>query len=336
MSLQTYPMISVVVPVYNAENYLENSIRHFLKQTYPNIEFVLVDDGSRDGSGKICDEYSLKESRIHVIHKANGGASDARNVGIDNASGEYICFADSDDELNPDYVSNLYSDFIKCPDTDLVIQGFLQKWPDREHQFKTTEGTYEVSVDGLKRFFSEIFINDFSGPYCKLFRKSILVEHSIRYSKKIIYGEDFDFLLRYIPFARRITTSSSCNYIYIMHGGSVSSKIYTFEKELSAINQLGSSFKALRDIFDSEGLERSEKMSLSAYVRRLISANYQYEYTRKDRICNLRQIESRYVQLFVESNDGNSWFLKTVKQLLKDGHFCYLDLFLYFRLSVLN
>ena len=117
MSLQTYPMISVVVPVYNAENYLENSIRHFLKQTYPNIEFVLVDDGSRDGSGKICDEYSLKESRIHVIHKANGGASDARNVGIDNTSGEYICFADSDDELNPDYVSNLYSDFIKCPDT---------------------------------------------------------------------------------------------------------------------------------------------------------------------------------------------------------------------------
>lgn len=333
MSLQTYPLISVIVPVYNAENYLENSINKFIQQTYPNFEIVLVDDGSSDGSGKICDDYCLDNNNVHVVHKTNGGASDARNVGIDYAHGELICFADSDDELMPEYIEHLYSDYTKYPDTDLVIQGFLQKWPDYEHHFKMVDGTYEVSGFGMEQFFSEVFINDFSGPYCKLFRKSLMDKYGIRYSKNIIYGEDFDFLLRYIPVSRRITTSSNCNYFYIMHNGSVSSKIYTFEKELNAINQLGGSFKALRSCFDSEGLQRSEKISLSAYVRRLISANYQHVIPRNIRISNIQQISRQYIDLFVQSENSDSFFICLVKYLLKNRHYGILDTLLYLRLT---
>lgn len=332
MSLQTYPMISVVVPVYNAENYLENSIKLFLLQTYPNLEFVLVDDGSKDKSGSICDEYASKDSRISVIHKVNGGASDARNVGIDNAKGELICFADSDDELHEDYVNDLYSDFIKYPDTDLVIQGFLQKWPTREHPFIMSDGHYLVTSDGMKNFFSNVFINDFSGPYCKLLCRRILDKYNIRYSKNIIYGEDFDFLLRYIPHARSITTSSKSNYFYIMHDGSVSSKIYSFDRELSSINQLGGSFQSLRTIFDSEHLRQREQVSLSAYVRRLISANYQYGYSMKKRIAHFKQINPRFIEMFVCMQERNTVFMSCVKVLMRYRLFTLLDILLFYRL----
>lgn len=96
-------LISVIVPVYNVENYLCKCVDSIINQTYNNLEIILVDDGSTDGSASICDEYVLKDSRVKVIHKENGGVSSARNIGIAEASGEYICFVDSDDWLELDY-----------------------------------------------------------------------------------------------------------------------------------------------------------------------------------------------------------------------------------------
>lgn len=93
------PLISVVVPVYNVAKYLKKSIESIVNQTYTNLEIILVDDGSKDESGEICEDYSLKDSRIIVIHKPNGGLSDARNAGIKQAKGEYITFVDSDDTI---------------------------------------------------------------------------------------------------------------------------------------------------------------------------------------------------------------------------------------------
>ena len=97
------PLISVVVPVYNVAKYLKKSIESIVNQTYTNLEIILVDDGSKDESGEICEDYSLKDSRIIVIHKPNGGLSDARNAGIKQAKGEYITFVDSDDTIAVSY-----------------------------------------------------------------------------------------------------------------------------------------------------------------------------------------------------------------------------------------
>lgn len=99
--------VSVVVPIYNVENYLEECIESILNQTYSNIEVILIDDGSTDGSGALCDEYKKKDKRIYVLHKKNGGLSDARNMGIDNAKGEYITFVDSDDIIARDMIEYL-------------------------------------------------------------------------------------------------------------------------------------------------------------------------------------------------------------------------------------
>ena len=95
-------MISVIVPVYNVERYIRQCVESILEQTYADLEIILVDDGSTDGSGSICDEYKLKDNRVVVIHKCNGGLSEARNAGLDIARGEYIGFVDSDDYIEPD------------------------------------------------------------------------------------------------------------------------------------------------------------------------------------------------------------------------------------------
>lgn len=108
MGYTNLPLISVVVPVYNVELYIDRCIKSIISQTYTNLEIILVDDGSTDKSGKKCDEYSNKDSRITVIHKVNGGLSDARNCGIEVALGEYITFVDSDDSIAFDMIEYLY------------------------------------------------------------------------------------------------------------------------------------------------------------------------------------------------------------------------------------
>ena len=107
------PLISVIIPCYNVEKYLYRCVDSIIGQTYKNLEIILVDDGSPDNCGKICDEYAAKDGRIKVIHKENGGLSDARNVAIDVAKGEWLTFVDSDDYLTKDYVDTLYNLCIK-------------------------------------------------------------------------------------------------------------------------------------------------------------------------------------------------------------------------------
>ena len=102
-------LISIVIPIYNVEKYIEKCLDSVIKQTYKNIEIILVDDGSPDNCGKICDSYANNDKRIQVIHKENGGLSDARNVGIERANGKYITFVDSDDYIELDYIEYLYT-----------------------------------------------------------------------------------------------------------------------------------------------------------------------------------------------------------------------------------
>ncbi len=107
------PLISVIVPIYNVEPYLKRAVDSILNQTYTNLEVILVDDGSPDSCGKICDEYKEKDKRVVVIHKQNGGLSDARNAGLDRAKGQYIAFLDSDDFFAPFFINTLYYELLR-------------------------------------------------------------------------------------------------------------------------------------------------------------------------------------------------------------------------------
>lgn len=116
--------ISIIVPVYNVEQYITRCIESITSQTYRNIEILLIDDGSTDNSGNICDEYQKKDSRVMTFHKTNGGLSDARNYGIKHASGQYLCFVDSDDYISKHMVEILYNNLIKYS-ADISACGFL-------------------------------------------------------------------------------------------------------------------------------------------------------------------------------------------------------------------
>lgn len=127
------PLISIIVPVYKVEEYLCRCIDSLITQTYKYIELILVDDGSPDKCGDICEEYALKDSRIKVIHKKNGGLSDARNVALPIINGDYISFVDSDDWVSPYYIENLYNAIIK-DESDLAISWFENVSEDKPIQ----------------------------------------------------------------------------------------------------------------------------------------------------------------------------------------------------------
>lgn len=124
------PKISIIIPVYNVEQYLPRCIDSILAQTFTNFELILIDDGSTDSSGKICDKYSEKDSRVKVIHKENGGLSSARNVGLGNAAGKYISFIDSDDYVSSDYLEYLHS-LIKKYDADVVSANYILTYSNK-------------------------------------------------------------------------------------------------------------------------------------------------------------------------------------------------------------
>lgn len=145
------PKISVIIPVYNAEKYLRKCIESVLNQTFGDFELLLVDDGSPDHSGEICDEYAQKDSRVHVFHKPNGGTANARNYGLDHSQGDYVAFIDNDDYVEPTYLGDMYSAMTHY-DVDLVCCG---AWLDEKsdgsyHSLRITDSD-KKNTTGMRR-----------------------------------------------------------------------------------------------------------------------------------------------------------------------------------------
>ncbi len=201
------PTISVIVPVYNAEKTLRRCVDSILAQTFEDFELILINDGSKDQSGDICDEYAAKDPRVKTVHKTNGGVSSARNAGLRIAQGEYIAFIDSDDYI----LNNYFEELIKC-DADAIICGF------------TTNGKSTVpSLSGKisKSKLPGIIDKDSKATYLKapwghLYRNKIIKEHTITFNDDIHWGEDYLFNLKFLKHATTIAFVSNSGYIYDM------------------------------------------------------------------------------------------------------------------------
>lgn len=180
--------VSIIVPVYNVGKYLEKCIKSICNQTYCNIEIILIDDGSKDNSGKICDEFAKIDKRIYVKHKSNEGVSAARNDGISVATGEYICFVDGDDYIEQDYVEYLIM-LIKKFNTSIALTfGFFtsynQKQIDRDKQ-SVISG--EDATEALLCYQIPI------GVYCKIFKKKFIDDNNLMFRTDLFIGEGFNF-----------------------------------------------------------------------------------------------------------------------------------------------
>ena len=177
--------ISIVVPIYNVEKYLERCIKSIINQTYKNLEIILVDDGSKDNCYNICEIYKKQDNRIVVIHKENGGLSDARNVGLLNSTSELICFIDSDDYVQKDYIEMLYNNLIEFK-ADISVCGFSHEREGQKSKYEKRE--YTETYDSQEALKKMINLNsNFSVcAWNKLYRKKLF--DNIEYPKEFTSG----------------------------------------------------------------------------------------------------------------------------------------------------
>ena len=213
--LNNCPLISIIVPVYKVEKYLKKCVESILAQTYKNFELILIDDGSPDNCPDLCDEFAQHDSRITVIHKKNGGVSSARNLGLENANGEWVVFIDGDDTITKDHLKLIAEN----PEHDLVVFGMATDRYTPEGKLHYTSSAlipdkYVQQFCKLKEDYSLINKSlNMESSCCKGFRRDIIEKNSIRFNNKMICFEDFDFVLRYM----KCCNGTFCSLPYIAY-----------------------------------------------------------------------------------------------------------------------
>lgn len=213
-------LVSIIIPIYNAEKTLSNSINSILMQDYKNIEVILVDDGSKDNSLKICEDIAIADSRVKVIHTKNQGSGPARNIGIENASGRFAYFPDADDILTPNAISVMVQ-AMNGGKAELVVFGFEQI---NAHGNKVSRKIYseaEFDADSLRQDYSECmgYTNKWAiqgAPWNKLFDMNVIKEHQIRYPS-LRRHQDEGFIGIYMCYAKKVHFIPDVLYTYYMN-----------------------------------------------------------------------------------------------------------------------
>lgn len=221
--MENKPKISVIVPVYNAEKYLDRCVESIINQTFKDFELILVDDGSTDDSGVLSDKLATKDKRIKVFHKENGGVSSARNIGLDNALGKYVAFCDPDDFIHPQMYEILYK-FAKDNDAECVVCNFesFSDFNNIKMQDITLENKYECFSG--KQAYEYIRLSDkrnmLGCVWNKLFLKSSI--HNLRFNTSLSYGEDLCFVLTFLStIESMIVLNDVFLYYYFIRSDSV-------------------------------------------------------------------------------------------------------------------
>ena len=226
------PTVSIIVPVYNAEKTIGRCVDSILSQQYTDFELLLVDDGSTDSSGAICDSYTLADSRVQVIHKENTGVSDTRNIGISRARGVYLQFLDSDDWITPD-ATKLLVEAAGEHNCDLVISDFYRVVGERvsrkgdidEDRVLTREEYAAHMMEQPADFYYGVLWN-------KLYRRDIVADHHLQMDPEISWCEDFMFNLEYIRHAQRFYALQVPIYYYVKTKGSLASQSLSISKTI--------------------------------------------------------------------------------------------------------
>lgn len=268
-------LISVIVPVYKVEKYISQCIESILAQTYEKIELILVDDGSPDSSGKICDEYAQKDNRIHVIHKENGGVSSARNAGLDYAHGEYIAFVDGDDYIDETMYEKLVDKMGE--DIDITFCCFYAKYKEQEipclQEIEFLEQLIKKPYD-IRVFLSERSIIGFNGGvrpnvavsiWRSLFRKELIKQGELSFSKEVKLGEDRLFLMEYLNLCKKSALVREPLYYYRREVAESATANLRIEK-LGWEHEKAQLFKKYRMIESNAFYNKEEKEFLRMHI----------------------------------------------------------------------
>ncbi len=237
-------MISIIVPVYNSNLYLNRCIESILNQSYRDFELLLINDGSTDNSGIICDEYALKDSRIKVFHQTNQGVSAARNLGIQKAKGEWIQFIDSDDWIETDFLTKNTSKLLH--ENDLIVSGYKIDENPKLYEFKLEEHIFDQNnlLNGIKYLYQKDCVGM---NWNKIFNRNVINLNHIQFKEDLNYGEDELFVLDYLKYTHNIITSPSTGYHYVNNqADSLSKKIIHIEARIKIADLLYQAGRKIR------------------------------------------------------------------------------------------
>ena len=288
--------VSIIVPVYNTAQYLSACLDSILAQTFDDFELLLVDDGSTDDSPAICDGYKAKDDRVRVFHRGNGGVSAARNLGVEQAKGDWICYVDSDDEVKPDYLKVMVEAI--CSERCLVM-GNLS---DDRMSGNLRE---DITLHGqeMVRYLLETGALFLSGPVAKLFRRELLIENAIRFPEGIHYGEDMVYLFNYLNVIDDVAIRKDINYLVRFRDDSLTCGYYPFESEHECFEkclEAMTRFVGRLDVSPEEQtrLVWSNKVA-DAFIRcpKCLYAGHQ-DYGFGEKIRLLKEIPAAYYQNF--------------------------------------
>ena len=234
-------LVSIILPVYNVEKYLDECVTSLLNQSYKNIEILFVDDGSTDNSGKILDEYKTKDERIKVFHKKNGGVSSAKNVGLKHAKGKYITFVDPDDYVMKEYVEYLLK-LIEKNNADVAYT----KYNYDNYNNKQVTNEYIRVIDSNEALYEILTYQISVAVWNKIYKKEMLDSNKIYFYEDIFMGEGFNFNILAFKIANKIAVSNKKIYFYRRDNNESATtkfKIEKWENALYAISKIKDNLK---------------------------------------------------------------------------------------------
>lgn len=328
-----FPLVSIIIPIYNAQQYLKKCISSVCYQTYTNLEIILVDDGSKDDSAIICNKFSKKDKRIRTYNRENRGVSSARNFGISESKGEYIFFLDSDDWLPRCAIQKLVEGILKN-NADICYGDTRLVGVFNEKSAKKTKTLY---FEGKDNFLMIRYMdNMYPGPCAKLYKANIIKNLKEQFPLGVKYGEDTIFLYRYLQKCNIFASIHDSVYFYNqMNINSASRKQYEQIGDW-LLNQI----EELRNIFSSENLSDTEKQYLGDQLYKtyeMASKHYLQNFSKDKGLIMLNNTQEKFVE-FLNNNmmesicgsDGINIKEKITKhnngRIIKQKHVFYLPL----------
>jgi glycosyltransferase involved in cell wall biosynthesis len=255
-------MFSIIIPVYKVEQYLRRCIESVLNQTYVDFEMILVDDGSPDNCGVICEEYALLDNRIRVIHQNNKGLSEARNSGLKIAKGEYILFADSDDYVDIDWIQS-FLPFVSNKHDNFVFGGFISQRNEEEVFVYDSIEANQYSVDEFVR----LHIESKAGFACNtLYYRDVIIDNNLKFSRDVVV-EDLPFNLEYLKYMNYLNFTGESHYHYVQYSHETLSKKYFPD----GYRKWQEKFSALINFIN-------EKAESQEYLKREVATYYLYHF----------------------------------------------------------
>ena len=323
-------LISIIIPVYNAKNYLVRCLQSIISQTYKNFEVILVNDGSTDNSYEICQDIANKDKRFIVVTQTNNGASSARNRGIEIAKGEWITFIDADDYIERNYLEFLYKNI--DDDNCLIIQG-LKQVNNKGEEIKNIEFEYSTLCGTeIHKAFDEKEIFEYGYTVAKLYNRDIINKHNIKFNKQIAYSEDMLFMLEYILYCNSIKFVQHSLYNYVVDASTLSQRYNSFESEFLLFTEYTRLNKAIANKYSFTETYKSQRCGALMLMRGIYSLYKKSGHSKKERIFIIKKIKKDYSKYLKRYYTPNIIFLKILKHLLFFNLYIF-DTICYIKLS---